>query len=115
MANNLGIIEVSLGQAANSLHPVNGLDPTGLVAGTPRKTWDQTVTIRILGHVDDSAAEEDDPDLMALFVSKYHGHPWTKQLNVLERVLHTAGVDPLVPPTPTNVSVLFPNFDYSTF
>jgi hypothetical protein len=115
MANNLNIVEVTLAQASEATHAVNAIDPTGIVAGTPRKSAYQPVVIRITDHDDNTALEEDDPDLMALFVSSRHGEPWKKDANVLVHKVVQADADPVTNPTDSDVSVLYPNFDYSTF
>lgn len=178
MANNLSIAERSLAQLADSTNSINVI---GGVDG--RVSAYQPLVVRVTDHDDDTTAEEDDANLMAIFVSVRHGEPWCKDYNVLEHIINTVGVGatgtvadtggvidtPVVTaggrgyypantvavfggggtgaaatitveagvitafvmtsggtgytsptvtfssPAATNVSVLFPNFDYSTF
>lgn len=110
MANNLGITELTLLQVATSTSAPNVL---GIAAGN-RQSWDTPMTIRVLGHQDDTGAETDDPDLMALFTSKAHGHPWKKEANVLEKIIHSSPAGAPVA-APVNASVIFPDYDYTTF
>lgn len=110
MANNLNIPERTLAQvseATNSINVIGGAD--GRVSAY------QPLVVRITDHDDNVALEEDDPNLMALFVSSRHGEPWKKDANVLIHKVIKADADPVANPTDSNVSVLFPNFDYSTF
>lgn len=111
MANNLNIAEYTLAQASAAATACNVL---GSSAGN-RPYWDTSMTIRITDHKDNVALEEDDPDKMALFTSPRIGMPWTKDAGVLEHVVVLADADPVTNPTPTNVSVLMPNYDYTTF
>ena len=110
MANNLDIPERTLAQiseATNSINVIGGVDG--------RKSAYQPLVCRITDHQDNVTLEEDDPDKMALFMSVRHGEPWVKDANVLEHIVIKADADPVSNPTPVNVSVLYPNFDYSTF
>lgn len=107
MANNLNIPERTLNQLGSRLDTVNVI---GGVGG--RKSVYEPLVVRATDHQDNVVAEEDDPYKMALFVSQRHGEPFKKDCNVLEHVIHKAAATPDVP---TNVSVLYPNFDYSTF
>lgn len=110
MANNLGIPERTLAQVSastNSINVIGGADG--------RLSAYQPLVVRITDHADNEVAETDDPDKMALFVSSRHGEPWKKDANVLVHKVVKADADPVANPTPTDVSVLFPNFDYSTF
>ena len=42
---------------------------------------------------------------------KAHGHPWLKDTGLTHLIHQTAAT----PAVPTNVTVLYPNFDYTTF
>lgn len=97
MANNLGITEVLLADLALSANY------DSLMPGTQRKI------VRVMGHVADTAAEEDDPDKMAIFECAGRGYPWVKKDNVLVSVVHV-GATP-----PTNATVIFPDWDYTEF
>lgn len=111
MANTLGIPERTLAQisaATNSINVIGGVDG--------RLSPYQPLVCRITDHKDNDAAEVGtDTSKMALFYNKAHGQPWKKDANVLEHIVHKAAADPVANATPVNVSVLFPNFDYSTF
>lgn len=105
MANTLNIPErtrAQLATASNSINVVGGADG--------RLSVYQPLVCRMTDHQDDDNSETGaDAYKMALFVSQRHGEPWLKNANVLEKVTHEG----LLPPV--NVSVLFPDFDYSTF
>lgn len=105
MANTLNIPErtrAQLATASNSINVVGGTDG--------RISVYQPLVCRMTDHQDNDAGETgDDAYKMALFVSQRHGEPWLKNTNVLEKIIHE-GLSP-----PVNVSVLFPNYDYSTF
>jgi len=110
MANNLNIPERTLAQVSESTNSINII---GGVDG--RLSAYQPLVVRITDHVDDDNGEADDATLMALFVSSRHGEPWKKDANVLVHKVIKADADPVANPTDTDVSVLFPNYDYSTF
>lgn len=110
MANTLGIPERTLAQVSektNSINVIGGVDG--------RNSAYEPLVVRITDHKDNVALEEDDPDKMAIFTSSRHGEPWQKDFGSLEHVVIQAAANPVTTPTPTNVTVLFPNFDYSTF
>jgi hypothetical protein len=111
MANTLGIPERTLAQisaASNSINVIGGADG--------RLSAYQPLVCRITDHQDNDASETGtDTEKMALFYSRRHGEPWIKDANVLEHVVIKADADPVTNATPANVSVLFPNFDYTTF
>lgn len=111
MANTLNIPERTLAQisaATNSINVVGGADG--------RLSVYQPLVCRITDHQDNDAGETGtDTDKMAIFKSQRHGEPWIKDANVLEHIVIKADADPVTNATPDNVSVLFPNFDYSTF
>jgi hypothetical protein len=108
MANTLNIPERTLnqlGDSTNSINVIGGADG--------RKSVYEPLVVRVTNHVDNDAAEVgSDTDKMAIFMSSRHGEPWLKQANVLQTVIHKAAATPAVP---TNVSCLYPNFDYATF
>lgn len=111
MANTLGIPERTLAQisaSTNSINVIGGADG--------RLSAYQPLVCRISDHQDNDGAEVGtDTSKMAIFKSARHGEPWLKDANVLEHVVIKAAADPVTTPTAANVSVLFPNFDYSTF
>ena len=110
MANNLGIPERTLAQVSEATNSIN------VIGGTDgREYWNEVLVVRITDHDDNVALEEDDPDKMAIFTSVRHGEPWKKDANVLVHKVIKADADPVTNPTDSDVSVLFPNFDYSTF
>lgn len=107
MTNTLGIPERTLNQvgaSTNSINVVGGADG--------RLSVYQPLVVRITDHADNDASEVGaDTGKMALFVSARHGEPWVKDWG-LKHILHQAAASPKVP---TDVTVLFPNFDYTTF
>lgn len=114
MANNLGIQERTLAQVSESTNSINQIDPTGDDATKPRKSAYQSIVVRITDHVADDNAEADDPTKMALFMSSRHGEPWKADVGLTHLVVQ-ADADPVANPTSDEVTVLYPNFDYSTF
>lgn len=111
MANTLGIPERTLAQISASTNSIN------VIGGTDgRLSAYEPLVCRITDHKDNVAGETgSDTSKMAIFKSKSHGHPWEKDSNVLVHRVVKAAADPVATPTPTDVSVLYPNFDYSTF
>lgn len=110
MANTLGIPERTLAQVSASTNSIN------VVGGTDgRKSVYQPLVVRITDHDRDTGvANETDADKMALFYSRRHGEAWQCDQG-LEHIVVKAAENPVTTATPSNVTVLFPNFDYSTF
>ena len=110
MANTLGIPERTLeevSESTNSINVVGGVDG--------RVSVYQPLVVRITDHDRDTGeADETDADKMALFYSRLHGEAWQCDQG-LEHIVVKADADPVENVTPANVTVLFPNFDYSTF
>lgn len=110
MANTLGIPERTLAQisaASNSINVIGGVDG--------RKSPYQPLVCRITDHADNVAGETgSDTNRMAIFQSRGHGHPWIKDVGLKHKV-YKAAADPVATPTPTDVTVLYPNFNYATF
>lgn len=110
MANTLGIPERTLAQissATNSINVVGGVDGRASVY--------QPLVCRITDHVrNDTGETGTDTDKMAIFKSQHHGQPWINDTGI-EHIIVKADADPVANPTATNVTVLYPNFDYSTF
>jgi hypothetical protein len=116
MANTLNIPERTLAQISSQLDTINIIDPAGAVGVNPRLSAYQPLVCRVTDHDDDdNAATTDEADRMAIFKQSRYGEPWTKDANVLEHIIHEADADPVSNPTPTNVSVLYVNYDYATF
>ena len=111
MSNTLGITEVTLAQASNSTHAVNVI---GNATGNRPEALTPKV-VRILGHVDDTAAETGDADKMAIFVSKAHGHPWKKDNHYTEHVIHKSTVAGTPETASSKATIIYPDYDYSTF
>lgn len=111
MANTLNIPERTLAQisaSTNSINVIGGVDG--------RLSPYQPLVCRITDHADNDAAETGaDTDKMAIFKSQRHGEPWIKDAGVLVHKVIEADADPVANPTAADVSVLFPNYDYSTF
>jgi hypothetical protein len=111
MANSLGITEVTLLQVSTAANAVNQI---GAATGNRSEALKANL-VRVLGHADDDAAETSDPDKMAIFVSKAHGHPWKKDNHYVEHVIHKS-VTPGTPiAAPANATIIYPDYDYSTF
>lgn len=107
MTNTVGITEVTLAQAADSTHAVN-LTPVMECMGGAK-------SIRITDHASNDATEvADDTDKMAIFTRKAHGFPWQRKGTHLARPVWET-VDAATDVIPTNVEILYPDFDYSTF
>lgn len=110
MPNTLNIPERTLAQisaATNSINVIGGVNG--------RRSAYQPLVCRITDHKDNVAGETgSDTSRMALFTSQAHGHPWVKDVGLTHRVFRAAA-DPVASPTPTDVTVLFPNFNYATF
>lgn len=110
MANTLGIPERTLAQisaASNSINVIGGVDG--------RLSAYQPLVCRVTDHDDNDAGETGtDTEKMALFVSARHGEPWLHAPG-LKHIVVKAAADPVTTPTASDVTVLYPNFDYSTF
>lgn len=110
MANTLNIPErtlAQLGDATNSINVIGG------VGG--RKSVYQPLVVRVTDHKDNVTGETGaDTNRMAIFKSRAHGHPWIKDVGLTHKV-YKVGANPSTPPTPTDVTVLYPNFNYATF
>lgn len=110
MANTLGIPERTLAQLSNKLNAINNI---GSAEG--RKSPYQPLVVRVTDHADNDAGETgSNTARMAIFKCKAHGHPWIKDTG-LKHVVVQAAADPVATPTRSDVTVLYPNFDYSTF
>lgn len=108
MANTLNIPERTLAQLANATNSINVI---GGVDG--RRSAYEPLVVRVTDHVDNDTGEVgSNTDKMAIFHSPRHGEPWMKQANVLHTVIHKQVASEAVP---TNVSCLYPSYDYSTF
>lgn len=111
MANTLNIAERTLAQMANSTNTINLVGPTH-----PRKSAYQPLVVRATNHADNDGTETGaDTDKMAIFKSSRVGEPWEKQNNVLIKKIVQAPANLTGFTVDTQVSVLFPNYDYSTF
>lgn len=111
MANTLDIPERTLAQISASTNSIN------VVGGTDgRESVYQPLVCRITDHTDNDASETGtDTEKMAIFKSQRHGEPWIKDANVLVHKIVEADADPVSNATATDVSILYPNYDYSTF
>jgi hypothetical protein len=113
MANTLGIPERTLAQISASSDGVN------TIGGTDgRLSAYQPLVVRVTDSAFDNSGVDDDTDNMALFQSMRHGEPWvlggSRDMAVIHKVIK-ADADPVTNATDPEVTVLFPNFDYSTF
>jgi len=113
MANTLGITEVTVLQLPNALNAVNlrAARPDAMSQGGP-------LVVRVTDHADNDAAETGtDTDKMAIFVSSQFGQPWKKDTGLVHKVHSSvAGSNASVPVAcATDATVIFPDYDYSTF
>lgn len=106
------LLEIS--QGANSINVIGGLDG--------RLSAYQPLVCRVTDHVADTLADLSDPvdaaeqdASCAVFRSARHGEPWLLDANNGEHIVIKADDNPGVTLTPSNVTVLYPNYDYSTF
>jgi hypothetical protein len=110
MPNTLNIPERTLAQIGDSTNSINVI---GGVNG--RRSAYQPLVCRITDHKDNVTGETgSDTNHMALFTSQAHGHPWVKDVGLTHRV-YRVGANPASPATPTDCTVIFPNFNYATF
>jgi len=110
MPNTLNIPERTLAQLSSATDSINVI---GGVNG--RRSAYQPLVVRVTDHADNVTAETgNDANRMALFMSSAHGQPWIKDTG-LRHIVVRAAANPVTTPTRTDVTVLFPNFDYTTF
>ena len=71
MANTLGIPEVTLAQARDISHAINGVGAGG------RSRWNQSLPVRVTDHADNDTGETgEDTEKMAIFISSSLHMPW---------------------------------------
>lgn len=98
MPNTVGLPEMTLAEMADSTQ----FD--AVMAGSDRKV------VRASNHADNDATEiGSDTNKMAIFECRGRGYPWVKQANVLSSVTHVGELPP------TNVTLLFADWDYTQF
>tara|TARA_R110000765_G_scaffold88064_2_gene168477 strand:- start:2315 stop:2641 length:327 start_codon:yes stop_codon:yes gene_type:complete len=107
MANNLRIKEVTLAQISDSTSAINTV---GNAVGNARTSVYQPAVVRVLLHNDDVAAATDVAEDMALFHSKAHGQPWKKDDCQIAHIIQSG-----TGPAASNATVIYPDFDYTTF
>ncbi len=114
MANSFNIPERTMNQLASSTNSIN------VIGGTDGRTSVyEPLVVRVTDAVGDTGVNCTTEKLLdanaVLFVSKQHGKPFTRNGvpdNGLSHIIHQAASTPAVP---TDTTVLFPNFDYTTF
>ena len=110
MANAFNIPEVALSELADATHAINT---------STRKGPYQPLVARAIDSDYDTGVNADTPAKLeagaALFYQKAVGHPWVmnKSVNSTKQVTFETKADPLA--APTDVTTLFPNYDYDTF
>lgn len=103
MANTLGIPERTMAQVVDRTNSIN------VIGGTDgRKSAYEPLVVRITNHARDNGGTGNDSDNMAIFTSKRHGEPWKCDVG-LEHIISEGDA------AKTNATVIYPNFDYSTF
>lgn len=104
MANTLNIPERTMAQLIDS---TNSINVVGSADG--RKSVYEPLVVRISDHVRNIAGETGtDTEKMAIFCSQRHGEPFKNDVG-LEHIISNADA------TLTNATVIYPDFDYSTF
>lgn len=89
------------------------LGVVGSVSTAGRYSPFEPLVVRVMGHDDDTGAEEDDPYKMALFCSKAQGHPWEKEKCSLKRIVFEAADG--TTPCAADATYIVPFLDYSTY
>ena len=113
MANTLGIVEVTLAEIVDSTNPINVIN-TAVMDNTQRSWEYQPLTVRVTDHEADDGGTGDNAEGMALFLSPRHGEAWVlngKRDMAPEHIIHDGSLGA----APANATVIFPDFDYSTF
>lgn len=108
MANTLGIPERTMAQLRDVADTINIIaDVDGRLSAL------QPLVARCTNHTANDAGETAaDTNLMALFYSKAHGHPWVLGKNVTSQtqlILKDGDVEDL------DATTLFPDHDYALF
>lgn len=123
MANTLGILEVTLAEISDKTVRPNiaaefGTPPT---AGTPvvkqTRSWAyEPMVVRVTDHVADDGGTTDNAEGMALFCSQRHGEPWVMVGHQTQHIIHPLpGVAAAPIAAGTDFSVIYVDYDYSTF
>ena len=112
MANTAGIKEVTLEQISLFSHAINVV---GDAAGNARLSVYQPAVVRVTNHTDDDGSTGDAVEGMALFHSKAHGQPWKKDDHQTAHIVHRGAAAIVTVSDGTNQTVIYPNFDYTTF
>lgn len=104
MANTLNIPErtmLQLVDSTNSINVIGGADG--------RKSAYEPLVVRISNHTRNTVGETGkDTSKMAIFTSSRHGEPWKNDVGI-EHIISNADAAKL------NATVIYPDFDYSTF
>ena len=101
MANSLGLTEVTMAEVVDSTSLVNRYLSQGSGLHKP-------FAARITDHADDNGGVGGDYDNMAIFSVRHYGHPWVKDAAKQHIISHADAAK-------TEATVIFPDFDYSTF
>ncbi len=111
MANTLGIPERTLAQISTATDTIN------VIGGVDRLLYEYKPEVSsVTNKVSDDGGTGADADNMALFVSCRHGEPWKKDAGAREHVIHpVAGVAIAPIAAGTNMTVIYPDFTYTTF
>lgn len=117
MANTIYIREVTLAQISDSTNTVNAIG-TAPVANVKqaRASAYEPIVVRVTDHVADDGGTTDFSEGMALFCSVRHGEPWVMIGHQSQKITHPLpGAVPAPIASGTDYSVIYPDFDYTTF
>ena len=117
MSNTLYIREVTLAQISDSTNTVNSIG-TAVVNDTKqsRSSAYEPIVVRVSDHPANDVAATDVVEDMALFLSVRHGEPWCMTGHQPEHLIHPLPGVTAAPIADTEAySIIYPDFDYSTF
>ena len=117
MANTIYIREVTLAQISDSTNTVNTIGATPIANVKQNRSWSyEPMVVRVTDHVADDGGTAGNAEGMALFCSVRHGEPWVMIGHQPQKITHPLpGVAAAPIATGTDFSVIYPDFDYTTF
>lgn len=126
MANTAGIREVTLAQISDQTHQINlasafGTAPVDGTGNNPdvkqTRSWAyEPMVVRVTDHVADDGSTGNATEGMALFLSERHGEPWVMVGHQTQKITHPLPGATAAPIAEgTDYSVIYVDFDYTTF